>query len=65
MAFYPSFLFILAAIRFLIGKRRLVNNNFLQTMKGLHNSNKYWKLETKFTRIYPVCSTYELTKQFM
>ena len=30
-----------------------------------HNLTWYSAIVHKFTRIYPVCSTYELTKQFM
>ena len=30
-----------------------------------HNLTWYSVIVRKFTRIYPVCSTYELTKQFM
>ena len=30
-----------------------------------HNLTWYSAIAQKFTRIYPVCSTYELTKQFM
>ena len=30
-----------------------------------HNLTLYSPIVHKFTRIYPVCSTYELTKQFM
>ena len=30
-----------------------------------HNLTRYSVIVHKFTRIYPVCSTYELTKQFV
>ena len=36
--------------------------NFFHTN---HNLTWYSAIVHKFTRIYPVCSTYELTKQFM
>ena len=44
-----------------------VNNN--EIVKNFlhisHNLTWYSAIVHKFTRIYPVCSTYELTKQFM
>ena len=52
---------------FLYGKCVQVNNfeivvNFFDTSRNL---TRYSAIVHKFTRIYPVCSTYELTKQFV
>ena len=43
-------------------------NNYEVVVKFFHISHNltlYSAIVNKFTRIYPVCSTYELTKQFM
>ena len=74
--FYKLYLFVdfLFVQKNIIGFKRLRIRNFgtddwirlvVNFFHISHNLTWYSAIVHKFTRIYPVCSTYELTKQYM